>query len=455
MSHSECHSGIEAVGPLEWGSHFCHLYQSRDDLLDTLVPFFAAGLANNEQCLWITSDPVSAEDATRALAQRVSGLQSKLDRGQIRIVDPSKWYTRTGSLDADSILRAWLDAEQSARALGYAGLRLTGDVTFLKTDQERSEFERYEARVSNAFAGRRLIGLCNYHLEMSPVRDVLDVVRDHQFALVRRDGELEVLGNAALKPERHEGSGANAELEERVRQRTAQLAQALREREMEVRAKDEFLATLAHELRNPLAPMVHALQIMRLRGVESREQDILARQLTHLTRLVDDLLDVSRIGRGRIELRRRPVELSQVLIRAIELVSPGLEARQQLLDVDVPRDGLLVDVDVERMAQVFGNLLTNASKYSEPRSRIRLNARREASRVRCSVSDEGMGIAPEMLQTIFSPFVQQPQSLEHSRGGLGLGLAIVRSLVAEHNGSVRAESQGVGRGSEFIVELPS
>jgi signal transduction histidine kinase len=439
---------------LEWGSHFCHLYRSREDVLETLVPFFAAGLENNEQCLWVTSDPVGTEDATLALAQRVSGLQSKIDRGQVRIVDQSDWYSRIGNRNADSVLNAWLDAEQSARAQGYSGLRLTGNVSFLKTSGQWREFERYEARVSDAFAGRRLIGACGYNLESTRVADVLDLVRDHQFTLVRREDKWEVLENVATKPARSELSRVNAELEQRVRERTAELELALQERDIAARAKDEFLATLAHELRNPLAPMANALQVMRLRGMDSREHGILVRQVTHLTRLVDDLLDVSRIGRGRIDLRKRPVEFSHVVIRAIELVSPLLEQRQQLLEVAVPRAGLLVDVDVERMAQVLGNLLTNASKYSEPRTRILLTARRERTQVRCLVSDEGMGIAPEMLQNIFDPFVQQPQGLERSRGGLGLGLAIVRSLVAQHNGSVHAESQGVGCGSTFVVELP-
>jgi hypothetical protein len=200
---------------LEWGSHFCHLYRSREDVLETLVPFFAAGLENNEQCLWVTSDPVGTEDATLALAQRVSGLQSKIDRGQVRSVDQSDWYSRIGNRNADSVLNAWLDAEQSARAQGYSGLRLTGNVSFLKTSGQWREFERYEARVSDAFAGRRLIGACGYNLESTRVADVLDLVRDHQFTLVRREDKWEVLENVATKPARSELSRVNAELEQR------------------------------------------------------------------------------------------------------------------------------------------------------------------------------------------------------------------------------------------------
>jgi signal transduction histidine kinase len=220
------------------------------------------------------------------------------------------------------------------------------------------------------------------------------------------------------------------------------------------RAKDEFLAMLGHELRNPLAPMRTALQLMRLRGSESREQDVLDRQVNHLSRLVDDLLDVSRITRGKIELNRRPVELSEVVLRAMEIASPVLEQAHHELVIDVPRRDLGVDVDVERMAQVVSNLLTNAAKYSDARSRIQVLGKRSGDSVVLAVKDEGSGIAPEMLARVFEAFVQQPQTIERSRGGLGLGLAIVKSLVEQHGGSVRVHSLGLGHGSEFIVELP-
>ena len=221
------------------------------------------------------------------------------------------------------------------------------------------------------------------------------------------------------------------------------------------RAKDDFIAMLGHELRNPLSPMLAALQLMRLRGQTSRELDVIERQVTHITRLVEDLLDVSRIAQGKVELRPQVVEASEIVARALETVTPLLEQRRHVLDVAVDARGLGIQADVDRMAQVIGNLLTNAAKYSEPGARIRLSAARHGPSVRLSVADEGMGIAPEMLGRVFDAFVQQPQSLDHARGGLGLGLTIVRSLVQQHGGAVRVDSAGLGRGSEFIVELPA
>jgi len=222
------------------------------------------------------------------------------------------------------------------------------------------------------------------------------------------------------------------------------------------RAKDEFLAMLGHELRNPLAPMVTALELMRMRNTETtREEQVLTRQVGHLARLVDDLLDVSRITRGRIELRRRRIELHDVVSRGLEVASPLFEQRQNHVIVDVARTGLAVEGDADRLAQVIGNLLTNAAKYSDPKTRISVLATRGPDSVRLSVKDEGVGIAADMLDSVFGLFVQQHQTLARSQGGLGLGLAIARSLVELHGGTIAAYSEGRGRGSEFIIELPS
>jgi len=234
------------------------------------------------------------------------------------------------------------------------------------------------------------------------------------------------------------------------------LALARREAETANRAKDEFLAMLGHELRNPLAPISTALQLMRLKpnvGAE-RERAVIERQVQHLIGLVDDLLDVSRITRGKVELRLVPIALADALARSIELASPLFEQQRHRLDVDVPR-GLFVLADLGRLAQIISNLLTNAAKYTQPGGRVVVRGRRAGARVELSISDNGIGIDASMLERIFEPFIQTQQSLERSQGGLGLGLAIVSNLVKLHGGTVRAKSDGRGRGSELLVSLPA
>jgi PAS domain S-box-containing protein len=223
------------------------------------------------------------------------------------------------------------------------------------------------------------------------------------------------------------------------------------------RAKDEFLAMLGHELRNPLSPMVTALHLMKLRGhpwAASKEYEVLDRQVRHLVRLVDDLLDVSRITRGKIALHRTEVEIATVVAAAVEMAGPLLEQRRHNLELDVPRTGLPVLADADRLAQVLTNLLTNAAKYTPLEGRIRVSASREGEEVVVRVLDNGMGISPALLPTVFEPFVQGPRSAARSEGGLGIGLALVKSLVGLHEGSVSAASEGPDRGSEFVVRLP-
>jgi signal transduction histidine kinase/DNA-binding response OmpR family regulator len=234
------------------------------------------------------------------------------------------------------------------------------------------------------------------------------------------------------------------------------LAKARQAAEDASRAKDEFLAMLGHELRNPLAPIVTALQLLRLRGVDAaqRERTIIERQVRHLVGLVDDLLDISRVTRGKIRLSPVPTELSEAVAKGIELASPLLEQHQHDLSVDVPTEGLGVSADPTRLAQVISNLLTNAAKYTPPGGRIRVSAALEGEAVVLRVRDTGMGIDAAMLPRIFDLFTQDRQAIDRAQGGLGLGLAIVRSLVGLHGGTVSAHSEGRGRGSEFIVRLP-
>lgn len=234
-------------------------------------------------------------------------------------------------------------------------------------------------------------------------------------------------------------------------------ARVLAEREEALRAKDEFLAMLGHELRNPLAPIETALQIMRLRGDGpfEREHSVIQRQVSHLTRLVDDLLDVSRVTRGKIDLKKEPVEMAELVARAIEMTSPLFDERRQALDADVPQHGLMVHADPFRLAQVVANLLTNAAKYTEPGGHITVHAARCGDEIVLEVRDTGIGISAELLPRVFELFVQERQSLERSNGGLGLGLAIARSLVTLHGGSVAAHSDGRGQGSAFEIRLPA
>lgn len=219
--------------------------------------------------------------------------------------------------------------------------------------------------------------------------------------------------------------------------------------------KDEFLAMLGHELRNPLAPIITAAELLARHEGVAREQKVIERQARHLGRLVDDLLDISRVTSGHVELKSEALPLGTVLERATELAAPLVSRHRHTLRVD-DAEGVFVRGDAVRLAQVFGNLLTNAAKFTTPEGRIEVTVDRSApGRVRVSVRDNGRGIAREQQRRIFEPFVQAKGAHDAARGGLGLGLAIVKNLVERHGGSIAVESKGEGQGACFCVELPT
>jgi PAS domain S-box-containing protein len=224
------------------------------------------------------------------------------------------------------------------------------------------------------------------------------------------------------------------------------------------RRKDEFLAMLAHELRNPLAPIRNALQIMRLAShdadVVAEARGMMERQVQNMVRLIDDLMDVSRISRGKIELRKERLNLAAILQSAVEISGTQIKAGRHELAITLPSEPIWVHADQTRLAQVVANLLNNAAKYTEPGGRIWLNAERNGEQAVIRVRDNGIGVPADMVPHIFDVFVQVSSSLDRSQGGLGLGLSLVKRLVELHGGTVKAYSAGSGQGSEFVVRLP-
>ena len=260
--------------------------------------------------------------------------------------------------------------------------------------------------------------------------------------------------NATLEEANGELELANRNLQAEMVARES-LEKALREAD---RRKDEFLAMLAHELRNPLAPIQNAVQLMDMSGLQDPQivwcRDVIERQSRQLARLVDDLLDVSRITQGKINVEREPVDVSAVVARAVETSRPLIDSRRQELTVEMPAQPLRVMGDVTRLAQIVGNLLNNAAKYTEDAGRIRVAVERDGGEVVIRVRDTGVGIPADMVAHVFDLFTQEDRTLHRAQGGLGIGLALVRRLVEMHGGTVTAYSQGPGTGSEFTVRLP-
>ncbi len=347
------------------------------------------------------------------------------------------------SKDLDSVVTNWNKAAE--HVFGYSAEEMIGrSVTLLIPEEIASE--------EPEIMGRILRG------ESVPHFDTLRQRKDGRRVAVSVtispifDRQGRVVGASKIARDVSERKRVEAQLqqsEEELRRLAAELSEA-------DRRKDEFLATLAHELRNPLAPIRTGLQIIRMSAGDAVAQvgAMMERQVGQMVHLVDDLLDVSRVSRGKLELRRERLELAAVLGDAVETSRPALDAAGHQLTVAVPAEPIFLDADATRLVQVFANLLNNAAKYTERGGRIALTAEREGDQTVVRVEDTGIGIPREQLPKVFEIFAQVNRSQEQSQGGLGIGLSLVKRLVEMHGGSVEARSAGLGKGSEFVVRLP-
>jgi signal transduction histidine kinase len=298
------------------------------------------------------------------------------------------------------------------------------------------------------YCKRRELRQLNHDLAQTNER----LARANAALQAEKTSELEAL-NGTLQRANGELERINRSLQREVAER-AKAEAALKEAD---RNKDEFLAMLAHELRNPLAPIVNALHLMRMNVSDSQlnwSREVIGRQLTHLTRLVDDLLDVSRITRGKIALTRQPLEVRALVGQAVEAVQPLLQERSHTFTARLPEQALWVDGDSLRLTQALSNVLGNAVKYTDRGGHIELEVHGDGRHLQIRVRDNGIGIPAERLPLIFDLFTQLDRKSDHPQSGLGIGLALVRRLLEMHGGSVEARSDGAGRGSEFLIRLP-
>jgi PAS domain S-box-containing protein len=339
----------------------------------------------------------------------------------------------------------WLERHSGIRSADAIGQALT---TALPDVASRGLDERYR----DALDGKAYLvsHLLHGYLVSARTIDGSPMPQRARIAPLRSGGAI--VGTITVIEDVSERVASEQELRRQIAaQQTARAAA-----EEALRVKDDFLAMLGHELRNPLAPILMAVDLMKLRGAGNleRERAIIERQAKHLVALVSDLLDISRIARGKLEIRRDPVDIGAIISEAVEMASPLVQQRRHAITVAIPPARLVVTGDAQRLSQVFANLLTNAAKYTEPGGAISVRAELDGQDVIVRVRDTGIGMDQEMIASMFEPFVQATQTIERSRGGLGLGLTIVRSILRLHGGSISASSPGRDQGSEFAIRLP-
>jgi PAS domain S-box-containing protein len=384
-----------------------------------------------------------AEESARQLLEETTARRVAEESAQLIQEQRERLRVTLASI-GDAVIST--DAEGRIDFLNAVALKLIGcteeealhkpvtDVFHIINEHTRQPVENPALR---ALQDGRIMGLANHTILIS--KDGTEHPIDDSAAPIR-DADENVVGSVLVFRDISRLKQAHAALQEADRR------------------KDEFLAILAHELRNPLAPIRNSLQILKMQQIDAetaqQSREVMERQVHHLVRLVDDLFDVSRVMRGKIELRKEPVELSSIVARAVETAQSLIEAQGQRLDVAMPSESMLLDADPVRLAQVMSNLLTNAAKYTQAGGHIWLTAFRDGHHAVVQVQDNGIGIATDMLPHIFELFVQADHSSTKAPGGLGIGLTIVKNLVEMHGGSVAAHSAGLGKGSQFEMRLP-
>jgi C4-dicarboxylate-specific signal transduction histidine kinase len=458
-------TGIDVVGDMvAWGAHFCLFYETKADLLDTLISYCKSGLESEEYCLWIVADPLTIEEATDALKDAVPDLDRYLADSHLEIASARDWFLPGGTFDGRRVTGGWYEKLARVSARGYAGMRVTGDTTWL-TNKDWKHFCDYEDGLNEVIGNQRLAVLCTYPLTACGAPQILDVVRTHQFVLARRHGSWDVVETAALKRAKAEIKGLNQELEQRVVERTNQLMQAseaLREaqtalaRVNRVTTMGQLAASIAHEVKQPLAGVI-TNAAAGLRWL-ARQPPSVEEARNALGRIVRDGNRASEvIGRIRDLMTNAPpqkgdLEINEAILEVIGLTHSEVVKNSVSMQTQLAEDLPLIQGDRVQLQQVILNLIINAvqamSGVGERPRELLIGTREDASNgVLVEVRDSGPGLPLESFDHVFEAFYTTKP------GGMGMGLSVCRSIVEAHGGRIWA-SPTAGQGATFQFTLP-
>jgi len=475
-------TGIDVIGDMPWGTHVCLFYETKRDLLDTLVSYCKAGLESQEFCLWVVAEPVREEEARHALKQVVPDLDRYLADHSIDVVSAGDWYLQDGTFDLRRVMSGWHERLALAMARGYAGVRVTGDTAWLEK-KDWKDFCEYEETLNESIANQRLAVLCTYPLAACGAAEILDVARTHQFAIAKRHESWEIIETPGLKQAKAEIKRMNVELEQRVVERTSQLTavnEKLRKEILERKRAEEALhqargelahatrvttlgelaASIAHEINQPLAAIIaDANACLNWLAADRPDLDNVRAALAAIVNDGDRAAQV--IARIRVMLSRssvahEPCDLARIIREVHPLIRPELGRHGIMLETSLARDLPMVIGDRVQLQQVLLNLLMNAAEAVRdvPPQRRRLMVRSTVEErddgpwAVVAVEDAGVGFKEDEAPRLFDAFYTTKP------GGLGMGLSISGSIVDGHRGRLWATANQ-DHGATFHFALPA
>jgi C4-dicarboxylate-specific signal transduction histidine kinase len=456
-------TGIDVVGDVSaWGAHFCLFYETKNDLLDTLVSYCKSGLESEEYCLWIVAEPLRIEDATGALKDAVPALDRYLADSRLEIASARDWFLQGGTFDGKRLTAAWYEKLADVSARGYPGIRVTGDTTWL-SKKDWGHFCDYEDGLNEVIGNQRLAVLCTYPLAGCGAPQILDVVRTHQFVLARRHGSWDVLETATLKRAKAELKGHNEELERRVTERTSELikaSEALREAQTQlahvnrVTTMGQLAASIAHEINQPLAAVVNnANACLRWLAAQNLEEVRRSAELVIADgHRASDVVNGIRALFKKAPLQNSAVDINEAILEVIHLTHGEVGKNGVSVQTQLAEDLPLIQGDRVQLQQVILNLIINAieamSGVNEGSRELLISSGKDASGgVFVAVQDSGPGLNPEGFDRVFDTFYTT------KTGGMGMGLSVCRSIVEHHGGSIEA-SRKAGPGATIQFTLP-
>jgi C4-dicarboxylate-specific signal transduction histidine kinase len=473
-------TGIGVVGDVPWGTHFFLFHETKDDLFDTLVPYFKAGLEGKELCVWVISKPVTESEVRQALQKEIPDFDAYLEAGSIEIVQGREWYMTAEDLDLKKVTSGWNRKLESALTRGYAGLRLSADTAWLEK-RHWKEFSDYEGEVNHFIGEQPMIALCSYPLIGSGAAEILDVTRTHQFAIVRRNGKWEVVETSELKQAKREIQRLNDQLEQRVIERTRQLTNANEELKREInerqRAEEalivaraelahasrvtvmgEMAASIAHEVTQPLTGIVTNSNacLNWLHGTTpnlDKAQKAIERIIRDGERANEVIQEIRTLVK-KSPPEKTALDMNDLIRRTIALTAGEMSGNRIELETDLASNISEIAGDRVQLQQVMLNLIMNAieamSQIKDRRRRLLIRSERQVEPlgVTVTVQDSGIGLDPLERDRVFEAFfTTKPQ-------GLGMGLSICRTLISAHDGRLWARSNA-DQGATFGFTLPA